>query len=91
MVLTQPRNSLPADQYTVTLTRITGDEQFLCKNEPDSVTIRSSSDSVLLEGLEEYSVYSVTVEARNDFSGINEFFNVSDITTLSAGKNSGCI
>ena len=51
----------------------------------------SSSDTVLLEGLEEFSVYSLTIEARNDFSGIVELFSGPDITTLSAGEHSGCV
>ena len=51
----------------------------------------SSSDIVLLEGLEEFSVYSFIIQARYDFSGIVEPFSGPDIITLSAGEHSGCI
>ena len=91
IVLSQPMGSLPADQYTVTLTRITGDEQFMCGSVAGTVSMTNFSDSVLLEGLEEFSVYSFTIEARHDFSGIVEPFSGSDITTLSACEHSGCV
>ena len=91
IVLSQPMDSLPADQYTVTLTRITGDEQFICTLVPHTVTMTTSSNFVLLEGLEEFSVYSLTLEARHDFFGIVESFNEPDITTLSAGEHSVCV
>ena len=51
----------------------------------------TSSNFVLLEGLEEFSVYSLTIEARYDFSGIVDPFTEPDITTLSAGEHSGCV
>ena len=91
IVLSQPMDSLPADQYTVTLTRITGDGQFMCGSTEGTVTMTSSSNSVLLEGLEEFSVYSLTIEARHDFSDIMVSLSAPDITTLSAGEHSVCI
>ena len=84
-------DSLPADQYTVTLTRRTGDGQLVCRLTEGTVTMTTSSDSVLLEGLEEFSVYSFNIEARNDFSGIVEPLRGLNIITLSAGRHSGCI
>ena len=43
----------------------------------------SFSNSVLFEGLKEFSVYSLT--------GIVEPLRGLNITTLSAGKHSGCV
>ena len=91
IVLSQPMDSLPADQYTVTLTRRTGDEQFICRLTAGTVIITSFSNSVLLEGLEEFSVYSFTLQARHDFSGIVEPFRDPDTTTLTAGEHHGSI
>ena len=89
IVLSQPMDSLPADQYTVTLTTKLG--QMMCESVENSVTITSSSNSVLFENLEEYSVYSVTVVANHDLSNMMNSLSASDITTLSAGWHSDCI
>ena len=91
IVLSQPMDSLPADQYTVTLTRRTGDGQFICTTDSGTVTMISFSNSVLFEGLEEFSVYSLTIEARHDFFDIVEPLHGLNITTLSAGEHSGCV
>ena len=91
IVLSQPMDSLPADQYTVTLTRRTGDGQLLCRYTAGTATMTSFSNSVLFEGLEEFSVYSVSIEARHTFFGIVEPSNAPDITTLSVGGHSSCI
>ena len=77
--------SLPADQYTVTLTR--SGQQPDCQGYVDNVNMNTSSDSVLFEGLEENSVYSVSVIAIT-FS-LTRYASAADITTLTAGEYTG--
>lgn len=87
--LVQPINSLPADQYRVTLTR-KRNAQPLCQDFEATVTRTSSSDSVLFEGLEEFSAYSVSVIARHNlFDLTRSLDNVVDIITLTAGRSNG--
>ena len=82
IALAQPMDSLSAEQYTVTLTR--NGQQSDCQSYVDNVNMATSSDSVLFEGLEENSVYSVKVIAIT--FNLTRSVNVADITTLTAGE-----
>ena len=74
-------DSLPADQYTVTLTR--SGQQPDCQSYVNDVIMTTSSDLVLFEGLEENSVYSVSIIAIT-FDLTKSV--TADITTLTAGE-----
>ena len=87
IALAQPMDSLPADQYTVTLTR--SGQQPDCQSYVDNVNMTTSSDSVLLEGLEKNSVYSVSVIA--DTFDLTRSVSAADITTLTAGEYTGSL
>ena len=77
--------SLPAEQYTVTLTR--SGQQPDCQSYVDNVNMTTSSDSVMFGALEENSVYSVSVIAIT-FDLIRTV-SAADITTLTAGEYTG--
>ena len=85
IALAQPMGSLPADQYTVTLTR--SGQQPDCQHYVDNVIMTTTSDSVLFEGLEENSVYSVSVIAIT--VNLTRSVSAADITTLTAGEYTG--
>ena len=76
---------LPADQYTVTLTR--SGQQPDCETYVDNVDMTTSSDSVLLESPEENSVYSVSVITIT--FDLTRSVSAADITTLTAGEYTG--
>ena len=78
-------DSLPADQYTVTLTR--SGQQPDCQRYVDNVDMTTSSDSVLFEDLEENSVYSVSVIAIT--FDLIRIISAADITILTAGEYTG--
>ena len=78
-------DSHPTDQYTVTLTR--SGQQPDCQSYVHNVNMTTSSDSVLFEGLEENSVYSVRVNAIT--FDLTRSASAADITTLSAGEYTG--
>ena len=64
---TQPEFSFPVVDYTVSLTRVTGSGQVLCPSVMDSrpsVTTMATVTSMEFTGLQEFSVYTVTVTAR---------------------------
>ena len=75
-------DSLPADQYTVTLTR--SGQQPDGQGYVDNVNMTTSSDSVLFEGLEENSVYSVSVIVIT--FDLTRTLSAADITRLTAGE-----
>ena len=77
--------SHPADQYTVTLTR--SGQQPDWQSYVDNVNMTTSSDSVLFEGLEENSVYSVSVIAIT--FDLTRTVSAADITTITAGEYTG--
>ena len=85
--LTQPIDSLPAEQYTVTLTR-KPNFQHLCQNFESTITMTIYVDSVLFEDLEEFSVYSVNVRA-NTFDLEKSLQDPPNITTLTTGRCTG--
>ena len=80
-------DSLPADQYTVTLTRKLGGQQPDCQGYVDNVIMTTSSDLVLFVVLEENSVYSVSVIAIT--FDLTRTVIAADITTLTAGEYTG--
>ena len=77
--------SLPADQYTVTLTR--SGQQPDCQSYVDNVNMTTSSGIVLFEGLEENSVYSVSVIVIT--FDLTRTVSAADITTLTDGEYTG--
>ena len=87
LALAQPMGCLPSDQYTVTLNRKLGGQQPDCQSYVDNVNMTTSSDSVLFEGLEENSVYSVSVIAITFV--LARSASAADITTLTAGEYTG--
>ena len=87
--LAQPMDSLPADQYTVALNRKLDGQQPDCQSYVHNVNMAISSDSVLFEGLEENSVYSVSVIA-NTFD-LTRSVSAANITTLTAGEYTGSL
>lgn len=86
MSMTQPEFSLTALTYTVSLTRVTGSGQALCLSLVENRPAETISDnSISITGLQEFSTYSVTVNATFDVvvnafdgPGIHSF----EITTL---------
>ena len=84
LALAQPMNSHPSDKYTVSLTRKRG-QQPDSQSYVDNVNMTTSSDSVLLEGLEENSVHSVSAIAFT--FDLTRSVVATNIITLSAGEN----
>ena len=83
---TQPELSLPVLNYTVSLTQVTGSGQVLCPSVMDSrspITVMNTVTSMEFTGLQEFSSYTVTVNAR--FSASSLVTQSTDFTTLSAG------
>ena len=83
---TQPEFSLPVVQYTVSLTQVTGSGQVLCPSNSDQrPAVITNSTSTSFTGLEEFSVYVVTITTI----AFSEFAPPSivrmDFTTLSHG------
>ena len=91
LFFTQPEDTLNVDQYRVTLTRRLGHEQLMCPSLESTVARTTVVDYIPLEGLEEYSVYSVSIFTINLLAGLRRTFTIPDITTLSAGGHSGCV
>ena len=64
---------LPVVEYTVSLTRVTGDGQALCTGTTDSRTVAGTTTdtSMPFTGLEEFSTYTVTVTTTFNVFGSN--------------------
>ncbi len=61
---TQATNSLPSESYTVSLTRMTGDDNGMCVLPSDTrsmMNIPPSANSVVFTNLAEFSTYTFTV------------------------------
>ena len=86
---TQPEFSLPLQNYTVSLTRVTGSSQVLCPSVMDSrpsVTTMATVTSMEFTGLKEFSTYTVTVTASfSAFGMITDTSTSMGFTTLSTG------
>ena len=76
-----------ANTYEILFERAVGDEQMgICKSETHRGSIRAQDGTLteyLLTGLQEYSTYTVTITASNEFGSIDS--NVAEVTTLHAG------
>ena len=85
---TQPPFSFIPVGYTVTLARVTGNEQVLCSTVADSrPTMDSNVTAMEFTDLHEFSTYTVMVTPR--FSEFGDSITASSsarFTTLSAGK-----
>ncbi len=84
---TQAINSLPAESYTVSLTRQTGDDNGMCVLPNDTrsmMNIPPSTTSMEFTNLAEFSAYTFTVStvALGNTSGPSSII----FTTLSAGS-----
>ena len=60
----QPEGSLAADDYTISLQRLTGNNQQLCPTVTDSRQMTITTTSMSFTNLQEFSIYTVTVTAR---------------------------
>ena len=76
--------SLPIVQHRVILTRVTGRRQMLCPTITHKIPSEIiSSNRLFVTDLEEYSLYSITVDTV--FTGQHTLRTVSEIFTPSAG------
>ena len=84
---TQPVGGLTVDIYRVTLTR---SSTGMCSGFRHTRGKNTTSTSIVIDGLEENSIYTVTISAsNNEFNGINTTSGFT-ITTLAAGMLSCC-
>ncbi len=84
---TQATNSLPAESYTVSLTRMTGDDNGMCALPNDArsmMIIPPGTTSMEFTNLAEFSAYTFTVSTV----ALGDTSNPSSIVfiTLSAGN-----
>lgn len=81
---TQPADSLPAMQYEISLTRVTGGRQLLCDAVIDSRSpFITSNNTMEFKDLHSFSIYSVTIIITIPSYGIN---STTEFSTLPAGK-----
>lgn len=64
MNFTQPEDSLPSDEYMVSL-RLATNERQMCNHTEDNVIIDAEVASMYFDDLSEFTVYNVTVTSRN--------------------------
>ena len=81
----QPEGSLAADNYTISLQRLTGNNRQLCPTITDSrpITTTTTTTQTSFINLQEFSIYTVTVTARA-FS--TPRISTHEFTTLSTGR-----
>ena len=79
LTLTQPTNSLPADQYTATLT------SSACTNVATRMGM-TTTGSVVISNLEAGILYTVSVTANNTATGLTSAATTTDVTTQETGK-----
>ena len=79
---TQPVGGLTVDIYRVTLTRTSTE---MCSNVSDTKEKNTTSTSIVIDGLEENSIYTVTISAINNESNAVRSTSAPTITTLEAG------
>ena len=60
----QPEGSLAADDYTISLERLTDSDRQLCPTITDSRQMTITTTSMSFTNLQEFSIYTVTVTAR---------------------------
>ncbi len=84
MNITQPEDSLPPDMYTVAL-RLASSEDQMCEHNEDGITVETVNGMVDFDYLSEFSVYNLTITARNDaYSALA--VSTIEFTTLSTCK-----
>ena len=79
----QPEGSLAADDYIISLQRLTGSNRQLCPTITDNRQMTITTTSLSFTNLQEFSIYTVTVTARafgTPTTSTHEF------TTTSTGK-----
>ena len=79
----QPEGSLAADNYTISLQRLTGNNRQLCSTNTDSRIINTTTASTSFINLQEFCIYTVTVTAR--VFGTSRTSTPHKFTTTSAG------
>ncbi len=81
----QPDDSLPAIQYEVLLSRVTGVRQLLCDSVIDDrpIVVTTSNSSIEFINIHEFSLYVVIVVVTLPDYGIN---STGEFTTLSGGR-----
>ncbi len=74
------------DSYVIIYERLTGSQQLLCTDDEHSYSysVGSGSSSYTLTGLQEYSVYSISLVAI--VSGVTSTPATTQVTTLKTGK-----
>ena len=85
---------LPVVGYTVSLTRVTGNDQELCEGPTDSrlAADTTTDTSMSFTGLEEFSTYTVTVTTTFNVFGSNmDVASDMMFTTPSAGMDTSYI
>ena len=86
IIWSQPEGSLAADNYTISLQQLTGNNRQLCPTNMDSRIINTTTTSMSFTNLQEFSIYTVTVTAR--VFGTSKTSIPHEFTTTSAGTYS---
>ena len=84
---TQPVGGLTVDIYRVTLTK---SSTGMCPGFRHTREKTTTSNSIVIDGLEENSIYTVTVSAVNNESNAVNTTSGLTITTPAVGKLSWC-
>ena len=79
----QSEGSLAADDYTISLQRLTGNNRQLCPTITDSRQMTITTTSMSFTNLQEFSIYTVTVTARA--FGMSKTSTPHEFTTTSTG------
>ena len=80
----QPEGSLAADDYTISLQRLTGNSRQLCPTITDSRQMTTTTTSMSFTNLQEFSIYTVTVTARA--FGTPRTSTPHEFTSISTGQ-----
>ena len=80
----QPEGSLAADNYTISLQRLTGSNRQLCPTITDNRQMTTTTTSISFTNLQEFSIYTVTVTAR--VFGMSRTSTPHEFTSISTGQ-----
>ena len=80
----QPEGSLAADDYTISLQRLTGSNRQLCPTITDSRQMTITTISTSFTNLQEFSIYTITVTAR--VFGVSRTSTPHEFITISTGN-----
>ena len=80
----QPEGSLAADDYTISLQRVTGNNRQLCPTITDNRQMTTTTTSISFTNLQEFSIYTVIVTAR--VFGMSRTSTPHGFITTSTGK-----